>query len=339
MEAQSPQFRLRTLFLGTTVIAVYLGLLSRKVDVTEIIVVLVVSAPLLVLVPKLVIRAAEPELDLRDFGPATTIWMVIASFYSIFMVYLSAKLFEPTHQTAKGPEWYYYLHDLEAGLASLPLYAVGAIATGFALANFNLARQSLLVLLLVATSSLIALWYVVAIVAMNFVANDIEGIAILPFTAALIHACVAIVIARQFQWSALRLRIRVIEFTLGWLVPLALTLYLKIYKAQQLFARLPAESAGECFVVTAACGGHERFVQRRIDPETLLPINDQLRTLRQFEVWLKRRGPRLHVYLRRVYNVVGPLVASRIRWAWQADCVYLLLKPIEWSVRVLRLRA
>jgi hypothetical protein len=336
LESQGAQFRLRTLFIGMTIIAAYLGFMVRGSDSTGKIVVLFLTGPLLVLIPSLVNRATEPKLDKRDFGPGATIWMAVVSVYSIAMVFLSSIAFEASYKTEKGPEWYYYLHDMEAGFLSLPLYAAGAIATSLALANTDFARKSLVSLLLIATSSIVAFWYVFAVVFMNF-ARGSESIAILPFSAALIHLSVAIIVARNFQWSAHKIQTRLIEISLGWLTPLLLTLYLKVYYAQIIFARLPV-SSHDCFVVTAACGGHQRFVGRRIDDETQLPVNDQLKTLRAFEEWLRRSAPRVHFYLRRFYNVVGPIVARQIRWAWQADCVYVLLKPLEWTVRALRLR-
>ena len=42
---------------------------------------------------------------------------------------------------------------------------------------------------------------------------------------------------------------------------------------------------------------------------------------------------------KRIYNWIGPIVARLIVFRWQADLVYLLLKPAEWIIRFgLRMR-
>ena len=105
------------------------------------------------------------------------------------------------------------------------------------------------------------------------------------------------------------------------------------------YQTLPATS--DCFVVTAATRGHRRFVgpffpaMRRGRLQT---VNGQLLTLTRFECAWRTNSPRTHRAFRRFYNYVGPRLARRIRSAWLADCVYVLLKPVEF-VAALALKA
>ncbi|MCA9430425.1 MAG: hypothetical protein KC940_07955, partial [Candidatus Omnitrophica bacterium] len=63
-------------------------------------------------------------------------------------------------------------------------------------------------------------------------------------------------------------------------------------------------------------------------------VNQQLLTLKEFEVRLMKSAPRFHAGLRVVYNRVGPLGARMIRPKLLADLAYFALKPVEWVARL-----
>jgi hypothetical protein len=105
-----------------------------------------------------------------------------------------------------------------------------------------------------------------------------------------------------------------------------------IILAKQEYARLP-ETMPDCFVVSAALRGHQRFVGSFPAADrngALLQVNRQLLTFRRFEALWMMVNPRTHRCFRKIYNKIGPLIAFRIRTAWTADMVFLLLKPAEW---------
>lgn len=104
------------------------------------------------------------------------------------------------------------------------------------------------------------------------------------------------------------------------------------------FERLAYQTPpNDCFVVTAAARGHARVV-RPIAWEwrrgILVPVNEQLRALRRFEARWREASPRSHSIMRRIYGVVGPVIASRLTSPWSCDVMYLALKPVEILARV-----
>ena len=102
------------------------------------------------------------------------------------------------------------------------------------------------------------------------------------------------------------------------------------------FRELP-DTPPHCFVVTAALRGHPRLVgafDARDRRGAARRVNCQLLTFWQFEAAWQQRAPRAHRLFRRAYNRLGPVVAARVQSPFAADLVYLLLKPLEWSVRL-----
>lgn len=109
-----------------------------------------------------------------------------------------------------------------------------------------------------------------------------------------------------------------------------------IVHARRLYAGLP-ETSG-CFVVTAASRGHPGLVgspQPVLHAGQVRRATQQLATFWALEAAWQRRSPASHAIFRRFYNRVGPRVARRIRHPWQADLVFLLLKPLECFARPL----
>ena len=123
----------------------------------------------------------------------------------------------------------------------------------------------------------------------------------------------------------------------AWVISAVVTVYLNLIKTAKIFAELPDEPPQDCFIVTAASCGHRNFVGSSIDEATGTLTNTQLKTFRRFEQRFAAKTPRVHRFARSIYNTVGPLVAKNVIFRWQADIIYLLLEPLEWTIRVLRL--
>ncbi|RPJ21152.1 MAG: hypothetical protein EHM33_26885 [Chloroflexi bacterium] len=62
-----------------------------------------------------------------------------------------------------------------------------------------------------------------------------------------------------------------------------------------------------------------------------MQISVQLQRLKCAELGLMAVQPRLHTFLRHMYDVIGRVLAQRIQNPFLADAAYLLLKPWEWS--------
>jgi hypothetical protein len=63
-------------------------------------------------------------------------------------------------------------------------------------------------------------------------------------------------------------------------------------------------------------------------------VNDQLRTLKAFELMISMLSPAAHRALRSVYNRLGPRLAAALVHPLAADAAYLALKPLEWFARL-----
>ena len=102
-----------------------------------------------------------------------------------------------------------------------------------------------------------------------------------------------------------------------------------ISQAQIVYNSLPLTYDG-CYVCTASAHGHRWLTRAQpvvfADGNAML-VTRQMRTLKAGEHLLAERLPRLHRQMRRVYNRLGPGIASRIRSPWLADVSYLLFVP------------
>jgi hypothetical protein len=102
------------------------------------------------------------------------------------------------------------------------------------------------------------------------------------------------------------------------------------------YSRLPKNAPPTCFVCTAAAKGHPSVVrsQRYIACDAAVyAVNDQLRTLKAFELLLAHVSPRGHRVCRWAYDRVGPLLAAILCHPLLADLGYFALKPVEWFAR------
>jgi hypothetical protein len=110
-----------------------------------------------------------------------------------------------------------------------------------------------------------------------------------------------------------------------------------VFWSQRIFEALP-KNPPQCFVVTAASRGHRGLVGPLIEIERhgcRRWANRQLVTFWNFEAQWQRHAPTSHAMFRRIYNRLGAALARRIVSPWQADVVYLALKPAEWFARLM----
>lgn len=82
-----------------------------------------------------------------------------------------------------------------------------------------------------------------------------------------------------------------------------------------------------------AAGGHAAVVKplrvgKRHGRRVL--VNRQLCIANAFEQVLQERVPRLHRGIRSIYDKTGYPIAKHIRKKWQADAIYVIMKPLEW---------
>lgn len=87
------------------------------------------------------------------------------------------------------------------------------------------------------------------------------------------------------------------------------------------------------YLCTVAAGGHRSFVKPvRMGIRLGHPIvvNRQLCIANAFEQVLMERLPGFHRRIRNFYDTWGFPVARQIRFPYQADLIYMLMKPLEW---------
>lgn len=234
------------------------------------------------------------------------------------------------YQGEKGYSWFYHIHDGAAGLTLLPIYIIASFSLGRAIWDQKYLMTSGTNFILVATLTIIATWYVYATLFLHLTKSgpgpESKLLAILPALAGLNYLAILRIILLLN-----RLRFQMWSLAAWWLA-VAVSLWIKYLLAKDFYDKLPKdmpENYGECFIVSTAAQGHPLMVRSWIDPMTGQRINQQLRTFKAFEKMLAGHFPTWYRLLRRVYNKIGPLVAQTLRRPWQADIMYLLLKPLE----------
>ena len=101
-----------------------------------------------------------------------------------------------------------------------------------------------------------------------------------------------------------------------------------VWATREIYARLP-EHAATCFVVTAAARGHRAVVGPLVEVAPGRLATRQLLRFWTLEARWRRTHPASHGAVRRLYDRIGPWIATRVRTRWQADVVYVALKPLE----------
>ena len=267
---------------------------------------------------------------MRMSGLNVVLQALLVPLFSCATLLFSAFAFVPHWKGSKGMNWIFYINDGSAALMMFPIYVGGAVAFGHALLHPAKAVKSPLAVSAIACSAAISFLYTFYVVVMRFAGPDAQWLlfVIVPGSAAVAYTLMAIALVRRFEspekksaWTK----------TYAWLVGFLGMGMAKVPLAMSAYQRLPDQPPESCFIVTAATRGHPSLVGTSYDQTLNREMNEQLRRFWELEERLKQTTPRIHQYLRRIYNRVGPRVASLIVTRWQADMVYILLKPLEWG--------
>ena len=89
----------------------------------------------------------------------------------------------------------------------------------------------------------------------------------------------------------------------------------------------------EHYLCTVAAGGHRKIVKplrKGVRHGHEVIVNRQLCIANAFEEIIQEKTPRFHRAVRSFYDRYGFPLAKMIRNKWQADVVYVIMKPLEW---------
>lgn len=87
------------------------------------------------------------------------------------------------------------------------------------------------------------------------------------------------------------------------------------------------------YLCTVAATGDEKLVKPLRLGERRggkIIVNRQLCVANAFEEFLNEKSPRVHHFIRKVYDKYGYPLAGKIKTPLAADIVYILMKPLEW---------
>ncbi|MDQ2087272.1 hypothetical protein RBH29_12640 [Herbivorax sp. ANBcel31] len=94
----------------------------------------------------------------------------------------------------------------------------------------------------------------------------------------------------------------------------------------------PIEYEGH-YLCTVALKGHEKLVKptrKGIRHGKTIIVNRQLCIANAFEQLIQEKAPLFHKSIRTIYNKYGYPLSRHIKTNWQADIIYILMKPLEW---------
>lgn len=332
-DLKSGQFRISTLLSWTAVTCILLGTVGVRVNLAQIdsrslLFFGAIFATPLTCIPFLIDQMRLKKNGLK-FSLFWRLWITACvGIYSMLALMLATIGFSPEWKGAKAKHWFYYTLDGGAGLTLWPIYAVGAILFTIALFHPNRAKKSVSFLIASMTCSAISFWYVFATLFLKFAGEEAIPIVLIPGACGICYAIYSAIIIRNqtFSWGQ---TVSQWKFLVTWVGGLAFSIFLKYPLAVSLYNSLPDEAPDGCFIVTAATKGHPEFVGTWHDSSQDCLLNQQLLTFWAFEKRIKERSPCTHQIMRKIYNRVGPLFARMIVFRWQADLVYLSLKPLE----------
>ena len=87
------------------------------------------------------------------------------------------------------------------------------------------------------------------------------------------------------------------------------------------------------YLCTVSLRGHKNIVKPTrmgIRRGKKIVVNRQLCVANAFEDLIKEKTPRFHHFVRYIYDKYGYPLSKHINTAWQADIIYILMKPLEW---------
>ena len=235
------------------------------------------------------------------------------------------------YSSVTQPEWKQfgsdhirYLAKGSAALTYFPPFAAANFLVARTILDRNYAKATLLPELSLLTCILICLY---------FGLKEITGASVFPLSCCISYSYGLVLFVKLHgtpQWL-----FRHFAFIIVWILTSIVTVFASIARTKQMVADLPDESPG-CFVVSAAAHGHRFVVRSEVDALTGQTVNNQLKVFRAFETSLAKSVPRVHQLARRMYNRLGPWIARKMIFRWQADLMYILLKPFEWAIRLAR---
>jgi hypothetical protein len=280
----------------------------------------------------------QDSIKEQGFSTVQRVFMLLSLvIIPLVMLLLATFCFDAGYQGEKGDSWFYHIHQGWAGMTIFPVYFIASVSLARAIFDNKYRRTSWTNFVMVATFVVISGWYTYATLYMNLTKSEMTNFPFLAIIPGL--ACVNyLLFLLHILYKQERHKFCDFRFLFLWFSTLGVSIMLKYPLAKRIYEQLPAEMPrgyGDCFVVSAAAKGHPAVVRSWVDPEIGKPVNQQWYTFKAFEKELARYFPRLHFMLRRMYNHIGPWIAKRIHNRFQADCVYLLLKPLEWIVRIL----
>ena len=125
-------------------------------------------------------------------------------------------------------------------------------------------------------------------------------------------------------------------FWMAWLVGWAASWKIAVELMLIEYAKLPTNNPN-CYVSSAAAGGHARLVGTVRGPRPGDVANLQMRRLKFLELALAAAAPAVHSVVRLSYDRYGPALARVCRSnVWFADATYLILKPVEFTAEGIR---
>lgn len=96
--------------------------------------------------------------------------------------------------------------------------------------------------------------------------------------------------------------------------------------------QIPVEYYGH-YLCTVSLKGHKQIVKPTrvgIRYGNKIVVNRQLCIANAFEDLIKERTPRFHHFIRKIYDKYGYPLSKHINKSWQADFIYIFMKPLEW---------
>ncbi len=243
----------------------------------------------------------------------------------MLMFMCSSNLFNAEWKGAKGGSLWFYMLEGNPSFTWWPSYLFGATVFIYAVCQERDAVGYLWIFVCIVIQTIISFCYTFACVFMNFANGPFT---IIPGSCAICYLLFGVIIFRRREWT-------LASAWHQWLIVLASVFAFiagtvaKYPLAKTLYDQLPEEPPDNCFVVTAATRGHVNVVRTWYDDELGRTVNHQLLNLWQFESMLRTRVPRIHALIRLVYNWLGPKLARLVLFRWQANLVYIILKPVE----------
>ncbi|MGD8457048.1 MAG: hypothetical protein PVF83_11730, partial [Anaerolineales bacterium] len=156
-----------------------------------------------------------------------------------------------------------------------------------------------------------------------------------PFWCFIISINISIKLLKIYELSKQENRKSVVGL-IAWLVPFLVSWRLAYIKMLQIYSSFPPPP--HCYIATAVAKGHPSFVKSKpVDfrDGCVVWVNAQLRTFKCAELLLSVIWPKVHQIIRAIYDVFGPPLARLIVHPIQADLVYIILKPVEWVIKII----